>query len=117
MSSVRRLVGAVAVVLLAVLGVLVLSQPASALLREDAGSRVVTQAKLAEEAPAPKNAPGLCWARARIAEVPERRPELTAVLTDEAPSPGPAARPARAPEAPYWARRQPRAAVLQVFRC
>ncbi|MGW2248953.1 hypothetical protein ACWCXH_01960 [Kitasatospora sp. NPDC001660] len=116
MSSVGRVVGAVAVALLAVLGVLVLSQSAPALLREDGCPRAVAQAKLAEDSPAPKNTSGLCWTRPRCVEVPERRPELTAALSDEAPSPGPAS-PVCVPDAPYWARRQPRAAVLQVFRC
>ncbi|MFE2412551.1 hypothetical protein ACFXDE_29825 [Kitasatospora sp. NPDC059408] len=116
MSLVGRVVGAVAVALLAVLGVLMLSQSTAALLREDGCPRVVAQAKLAEDAPAPKNLPGLCWTRPRNVEVQERRPELTSVLADEAPSPG-IASPAGGPDAPYWARRQPRAAVLQVFRC
>ncbi|MEE1782799.1 hypothetical protein PUR71_07705 [Streptomyces sp. SP17BM10] len=116
MSLIRRAVGVVAVTLLAVLGVLTLSQSASALLREDGCPRVVTQAKLAEEAPTPKNTPGVCWTRPRSFEVLERRPELTAVLADEAPCPHPAS-PSGAPDAPFWGRRQPRAAVLQVFRC
>ncbi|MFG3224802.1 hypothetical protein ACGF07_08495 [Kitasatospora sp. NPDC048194] len=116
MSSVRSLVRAVAVALLAALGMLVLHQSASVLLREEGCSRVVAQTKLAEDAPAPKNPSGFCWTRPRRFEVPDRRPELTAVLADEAPSPGPVP-PAGAPDAPHWARRQPRAAVLQVFRC
>ncbi|GHF92222.1 hypothetical protein GCM10018790_81610 [Kitasatospora xanthocidica] len=115
-SSVTRVVGVVAAALVAVLGMVALSQSVSALTRVGNGPRVVAEAKLVEDATLPKYAPGLCATRSRSVEVAQRRPELVPSLIDETPVVSHAS-PAGAPEAPYGARRQSRAAVLQVFRC
>ncbi|MFF7990534.1 hypothetical protein ACFZDG_12185 [Kitasatospora xanthocidica] len=116
MSSVPRVIGVVAAALVAVLGMVALSQSVSALTRAGGCPRVVAEAKLVEDATLPKYAPGLCSTRSRSVEVPQRRPELLPFLTDDTPVVSPAS-PAGAPEAPYGARRQSRAAALQVFRC
>ncbi|MFB7909092.1 hypothetical protein ACFC1T_21930 [Kitasatospora sp. NPDC056076] len=116
MSLVRRVIGAAAVALVAVLGLVVLSQSASALTREERCPRMVAEAKLAEEAVAPKCPPGLGWTRPRSVEVPPCQRELHPALADEA-STGDDPSPTRASDPPHGARRQPRAAVLQVFRC
>ncbi|WP_030058533.1 hypothetical protein [Streptomyces novaecaesareae] len=116
MSSVTRVVGVVAAALVAVLGMLALSQSVSAFTRENGCPRVVAEAKLVEEAALPKYAPGLYSTRSRSVEVPQRRPELLPALLDDAPVVSHPA-PAGDPEAPHGALRQSRAAVLQVFRC
>ncbi|MFD5468245.1 hypothetical protein ACFWIQ_36365 [Kitasatospora sp. NPDC127059] len=114
MSLVRRVIGATAVALVAVLGLWVLSQTASALTREERCPRIVAEAKLAEEAALPKCAPGLGWTRHRSIEVPRYQRELPpALFDDDDADPSPAGVPAP----PHGARRQPRTAVLQVFRC
>ncbi|MEU4114126.1 hypothetical protein AB0F71_06510 [Kitasatospora sp. NPDC028055] len=116
MSLVRRVIGAAAVALVAALGLLVLSQSASALTRAESCPRMVAEATLVEEAVVPECPPGLGWTRHRTVEVPRQQRELHPALAEEAadddnPSP------ARTPAPPYGARRQPGAAVLQVFRC
>ncbi|WP_030231121.1 hypothetical protein [Streptomyces sp. NRRL S-350] len=117
MSTVRRVIGPAAVALVAVFGLLVLCQSASAFLRQERCPRaVVAEAKLAEEAVAPKSAPGLCWVRPRDVEVPDRRPESTAAIADDAPATA-APSPVGVTDPPYGTSRRSRAAVLQVFRC
>ncbi|RKT19843.1 hypothetical protein BX285_4313 [Streptomyces sp. 1114.5] len=116
MSPVTRMVGAVAVTLVAVLGLLALSQSVAAFTRESNCRSVAAEAKLVEETAPPEIAPGLCSPRARTVEVPRRRPELIPALLDDAPAvthPSPAGD----PEAPHGALRRCRAAALQVFRC
>ncbi|MFI6151766.1 hypothetical protein ACIBCA_03610 [Kitasatospora sp. NPDC051170] len=117
MSTVRKVVGAVAVALVAVLGLLVLSQSASALTREERYSgRVTAEAKLVEERVAPECPPGLGWTRrVRGVELPSSLQELSLSSAD-APGTGDSS-PARAPRTPHTALRQPSAALLQVFRC
>ncbi|MFJ8624928.1 hypothetical protein ACIRD3_19075 [Kitasatospora sp. NPDC093550] len=116
MTVVTRMVGVVAVTLVAVLGLLALSQSVAAFTREGNGRSVVAEAKLAEEAMPPKLAPGLCSPRGRAVEVPRRRPELLPALLDDAPAVSHPS-PAGDPEAPHGALRRSRAAALQVFRC
>ncbi|MFF2079780.1 hypothetical protein ACFVXG_34100 [Kitasatospora sp. NPDC058162] len=116
MSLVRRVIGAAAVALVAALGLLVLSQSASALTREERCPRVAAEAKLVEEVVAPKCPTGLGWTRHRNIEAPPHQRELHPALTDEAADDGDPS-PTRAPAPRHGARRQPGAAVLQVFRC
>ncbi|MFI9366180.1 hypothetical protein ACIG5E_34775 [Kitasatospora sp. NPDC053057] len=116
MSVVRRVIGATAVLLVAALGLLVLSQSASAFTREERCPRVVAEAKLVEEAVAPKCPAGLGWTRIRNAELPGRQPELHPSLAGEVSADDDPSR-AGVPEPAHRASRQCRAAVLQVFRC
>ncbi|WP_031073175.1 hypothetical protein [Streptomyces sp. NRRL WC-3742] len=116
MSMVRRMIGAVAVALVAVLGLVVLSQSASALTREErCSARVAAEAKLVEERVAPECPPGLGWTRVRKVELPGSIRELNPSITSGACADDPS--PARAPRTPHAALRQPSAALLQVFRC
>ncbi|MFJ9770781.1 hypothetical protein ACIRVF_06025 [Kitasatospora sp. NPDC101157] len=112
----RRVVGAVAVALLAVMGLLLLSPSGSAYTRDPNRPRPATAAKLAEEAVTPKCAPGPVWPRPRNIRTPEHRPEPRPALDHEAPAvenPSPEA----VPEPPHPTAEQDRPAVLQVFRC
>lgn len=116
MSTVRRMVGAVAVALVAVLGLLVLAQSASALTREErCYSRVAAEEKLVEERVASECPPGLTVTRTRKAELPRSMRELSSSLADGACTGD--SSPSRAPRRAHPALRQPSAALLQVFRC
>ncbi|MBV6699712.1 hypothetical protein [Kitasatospora aureofaciens] len=116
MSMVRRVIGAVAVALVAVLGLLVLSQSASALTRDErCYARVAPEAKLVEERVTPECPPGLGWTRVRNVELPSCIRELHRSLADGPCADDPS--PARAPRTPHAALRPPCAALLQVFRC
>ncbi|MFD9686013.1 hypothetical protein ACFWXO_09650 [Kitasatospora sp. NPDC059088] len=116
MSLARRVIGAAAVALVAVLGLVVLSQSASALTREERCPRMVAEAKLAEEAVAPKCPPGLGWTRPRSVEVPSCQRELHPALAAEGcPRAVPGG--ARGAAPPPGGPRTPTAAGPPVFRC
>ncbi|MFD8704904.1 hypothetical protein ACFV1W_20155 [Kitasatospora sp. NPDC059648] len=112
----RRVVGTVAVALLAVVGLLLLSPSGSTYTRDPSRPRAATAAKLAEEAVPPKCAPGPAWTRPRSVRAPQHQPEPRPALDHEVPAvdhPSPEA----VPEPPHPAAAQDRPAVLQVFRC
>ncbi|CAM5696416.1 hypothetical protein AB0F92_24920 [Kitasatospora aureofaciens] len=112
----RRVVRAVAVALLAAVGLLLLSPSASAYTREPNRPRPAMATKLAEEAVTPKCVPGPGWTRPRNVRAPQHRPELRPALDHEAPAADHPSQDA-VPEPPHRAARQDRTADLQVFRC